>query len=102
MTNETEEAFYPCSGSDAADDNIVNISLTPVGPGPWDSKARAKLSSAQRRELINQASHEMRFVLFFSSFFCKSIQEWCFCNWFVTNFMINDSWVRPERKSATF
>ena len=40
--------------------NIVNIGLTPVGPGPWDLKARAKLSTAQRNDLCSQASVELR------------------------------------------
>lgn len=40
--------------------NIVNIGLTPIGPGPWDLKSRTKLTAAQRNELCSQASMEMR------------------------------------------
>jgi acetoin utilization deacetylase AcuC-like enzyme len=59
-----DEQFYPCSGREAANDpneNIVNIGLTPVGPGPWDQKGRLKLTHAQRRELINVANAELRY-----------------------------------------
>jgi acetoin utilization deacetylase AcuC-like enzyme len=38
-----EERFYPCTGNDSVSStaegdalNVVNIALTPVGPGPWD------------------------------------------------------------------
>ena len=62
-----EDRFYPCSGNDSCENssknginNIVNIGLTPIGPGPWDSKARAKLTSSQRYELCVLASNEMR------------------------------------------
>ena len=62
-----EDKFYPCSGNDSCEkssngsnNNIVNIGLTPIGPGPWDSKARAKLNTAQRNELCTIASREMR------------------------------------------
>ena len=54
-----EERFYPCSGADCAPSsssgaNIINIAMTPVGPGPWDAKARGKLSINQvtRRVVI--------------------------------------------------
>lgn len=61
-----DDKFYPCSGNDSCENsitnenNIVNIGLTPIGPGPWDKKARAKLTSAQRHELCVSASNEMR------------------------------------------
>lgn len=80
-----EDRFYPCSGSDTHnesnnttsnsynsnddsnsnsnnnnDSNIINISLTPIGPGPWDRKARAKLSNTQRELLSKQASEEFK------------------------------------------
>eukprot|EP01032_Pedospumella_encystans_P011509 gene11509-13377_t len=82
------DRFYPCSGPDSfpekdtADsttaatpnttvpistqshptpsERIVNIALTPIGPGPWDRKARAKLTPAQRDTLCKQASAEFR------------------------------------------
>jgi hypothetical protein len=57
------ERFYPCSGQESvsdADRNIINIELTPVGPGPWDYKARGKLSGAHREELCAAASLEFR------------------------------------------
>jgi hypothetical protein len=61
-----EELFYPCSGrttaATATDNNIINIGLTPIGPGPWDSRARAKLSYTHRQELINLANAELRYV----------------------------------------
>ncbi len=40
--------------------NIVNICLTPIGPGPWDNKARLKLLPKQRQILQQTASKEMR------------------------------------------
>jgi len=62
-----DDKFYPCSGDDSLEktnnnglNNIVNIGLTPIGPGPWDSKARSKLTLAQRQELCVLASNEMR------------------------------------------
>ena len=61
-----DDKFYPCSGDDSCEksnnglNNIVNIGLTPIGPGPWDSKARSKLTPAQRHELCVLASNEMR------------------------------------------
>ena len=61
------ERFYPCSGNDthveavAGDHkNIINIALTPVGPGPWDLKGRGKLSPQQRLDLCQQAGNELR------------------------------------------
>jgi hypothetical protein len=57
------ERFYPCSGKEDpldADSNIINIELSPVGPGPWDYKARHKLSAAHREELCATASLEFR------------------------------------------
>jgi acetoin utilization deacetylase AcuC-like enzyme len=57
------ERFYPCSGDDSPSDenkNIVNISMTPIGPGPWDPKAKHALSSAKKKELCAIASAEMR------------------------------------------
>eukprot|EP01038_Epipyxis_sp_PR26KG_P007318 gene7318-9972_t len=55
-----EEKFYPCSGRDLQENNVVNIALTPLGPGPWDKRARAKLTASQREELCTQASIEFR------------------------------------------
>jgi len=66
------DSFYPCTGSDevsvcststdsAADRaNVVNVALTPIGPGPWDAKARGKLTPSQLRQLTDAASAEMR------------------------------------------
>lgn len=74
----TAERFYPCSGPDSfpeadaaapdasqvseaeRNDKIVNIALTPIGPGPWDRKARAKLTPVQRDALCKQASAQFR------------------------------------------
>ena len=60
-----DERFYPCSGGDSCETtnktaantaasssslgaaNIINIAMTPIGPGPWDAKARARLSFNQ-------------------------------------------------------
>ena len=66
----SDEQFYPCSGRETAADtdtseerpenrNIVNIGLTPIGPGPWDPKSRAKLTKSQRLELISLANAEL-------------------------------------------
>jgi len=38
----------------------VNIALTPLGPGPWDPRARAKLTAAQRDQYCRLASAEFR------------------------------------------
>lgn len=57
------ENFYPGSGlEDPKDDekNIVNITLTPVGPGPWDPVAREKLTQTKRDAYCKQASDEFR------------------------------------------
>lgn len=86
-----ESNFYPCSGGDTEglpvesepaspeeamrvrrlhqenQDNILNIGLTPVGPGPWDPKQRAKLSTSHRAELCYKASREMRYAARFGS-----------------------------------
>jgi hypothetical protein len=58
----SEERFYPCSGGDDCDgsENIINIALTPIGPGPWDPVGRQKLSVKQRLKLTEKASAEMR------------------------------------------
>jgi hypothetical protein len=40
--------------------NIVNIALTPIGPGPWDRKKRTQLTATQRDLLCKQASAEFR------------------------------------------
>lgn len=81
-----EDSFYPCSGRDydesaitasrlsssssssssststppSSGSNIINIGLTPVGPGPSDSRVRQKLTLAQRAEYCAIASQEMR------------------------------------------
>lgn len=57
-----EERFYPCSGGDYCEshDNIINIALTPIGPGPWDPIGRQKLTSKQRLKLTERASAELR------------------------------------------
>lgn len=58
--------FYPCSGRDetaaeeAACPNIVNIGLTPVGPGPFDPRTRKRVTAAQRNEYCRTASTEFR------------------------------------------
>lgn len=62
------ESFYPGSGSDSAESydpatgkgiNIVNVGLTPTGPGPCDRKARAALSEKKRIEVCAGASKEL-------------------------------------------
>lgn len=58
-----EERFYPCSGQESEEDrrnNIINITMTPVGPGPWDQVTRAKLTAAKREAYCRQASDEFR------------------------------------------
>lgn len=62
-----QERFYPCSGGDfinttedGHDANVINISLTPIGPGPWDYKTRINLKPEKRLELCNIASQEFR------------------------------------------
>lgn len=40
--------------------NIINIAMTPLGPGPWDVQGRAKLSVKQREDLCKKASGELR------------------------------------------
>jgi hypothetical protein len=63
-----DERFYPCSGggqpqqpsSTPPSPNILNLPLSPIGPGPWDAKARRKLSLKQRQLYCEQASAEMR------------------------------------------
>jgi len=76
------DSFYPCTGCDEVSifdstkaatpgagagagtgtgtANVVNVALTPIGPGPWDPKTRAKLSASQLRQLTDAASAEMR------------------------------------------
>lgn len=61
------EDFYPGSGAEAqnsSSDNIVNIGLTPVGPGPWDHKARHKLTQAKKDDCCARASAEFRYFTF--------------------------------------
>ena len=78
-----DSRFYPCSGEDSVElcaeidhsrsaensyevnggaegNNIINIGLTPIGPGPWDLKGRSKLSINQKEDYCSQASMEMR------------------------------------------
>jgi acetoin utilization deacetylase AcuC-like enzyme len=63
------ESFYPGSGADGSERydpatctgiNVVNVGLTPIGPGPCDRKGRAALSSKKRAEVCAGASSEMR------------------------------------------
>lgn len=60
LVAEDRERFYPCSGEDSDGPNVVNVGLTPLGPGPWDQKARIKLTQAQRADLVAAASREFR------------------------------------------
>ena len=56
-----DEKFYPGSGDEnviEVNPNIVNICLTPIGPGPWDDIARQKLSTMKRENLVKIASQE--------------------------------------------
>ena len=62
-------SFYPGSGDDEVSEHdrssgtgshIVNVALTPVGPGPWDMKARAALSEKKRGEMCALASEELK------------------------------------------
>jgi len=64
-----DDRFYPCSGSDshssqkqsAADNkNIINIGLTPLGPGPWNQTVRSKLTQHAKAELCAAAALEFR------------------------------------------
>jgi acetoin utilization deacetylase AcuC-like enzyme len=59
------EIFYPGSGAESPEDinnnnNIINITLSPVGPGPWDPVARGKLTQTKREGYCKQASEEFR------------------------------------------
>ncbi len=63
------EQFYPGAGSDCNEkhdeatgkgSNICNVALTPVGPGPGDKAARARMSIAQRAAACESASAEMK------------------------------------------
>ena len=42
--------------------NVINIGLTPVGPGPWSPPLRSKLTGKQRAQLRAQASKELRYT----------------------------------------
>ena len=68
-----DDRFYPGSGGDSSfsksvvtgngtDRNIVNIAMTPLGPGPWDPPGRLKLTAKQRQALCKKASQELRYV----------------------------------------
>lgn len=58
------ENFYPGSGfeddKDYEERNIVNITLTPLGLGPWDHIAKHKLTQAKKETYCKQASDEFR------------------------------------------
>lgn len=61
------DRFYPCSGAEEPQQSpcnngsiVINITLTPIGPGPWDQKLRSKLTTAQKEGLCSQASCEFR------------------------------------------
>jgi acetoin utilization deacetylase AcuC-like enzyme len=70
------ERFYPGAGADGdtgarssssssssdggGGPRIINVALTPIGPGPWDLKARLKLTVGQRNALCKQAGNELR------------------------------------------
>ena len=69
LYNESDPSrFYPCTGKDCSTHstdspesvNIVNIALSPVGPGPWDIKAKAKLTKEIKKDFISLASTEYR------------------------------------------
>ena len=77
------DTFYPCGGAetvtspvlnasnragDIVSDGVINITLTPLGPGPWDQAARGKLTVRKREEFCHQASTEMRFDLIYTYF----------------------------------
>jgi acetoin utilization deacetylase AcuC-like enzyme len=65
---ETKTAIAAAGGAtggatsdiDGRTPRIINIGLTPVGPGPWDLKSRTNLSSKQRTELCRVAGLELR------------------------------------------
>ena len=77
------DRFYPCSGAEESQQSpsssssrssgaggvgaeessiggVINITLTPIWPGPWDQKLRSKLTTAQKEGLCSQASCEFR------------------------------------------
>jgi acetoin utilization deacetylase AcuC-like enzyme len=63
------DSFYPGSGSDSDErynhvtgegSNVVNVSLSPTGPGPADWRTRSTLSEKKKAEACEQASTEMR------------------------------------------
>jgi acetoin utilization deacetylase AcuC-like enzyme len=61
-------SFYPGSGNDSISEhdamsggsNVVNVALSPIGPGPWDLKGRAAVSEKKRAELCALASAELK------------------------------------------
>ena len=62
---DESSAFYPGTGNSQRDDrdvwpNVVNVSLSPVGPVPGDLRARAKLSAPQRQACCRRASDQFR------------------------------------------
>ena len=61
------DRFYPCTGNDSNElcssngkYNIINVAMTPVGPGPWDAKTKHALSSSKRNEYSALASLELK------------------------------------------
>ena len=61
------DRFYPCTGNDSNElrcnsgkYNIINVAMTPVGPGPWDAKTKHALSVTKRNEYSALASLELK------------------------------------------
>ena len=49
------------NSNSTSNSNIINIAMTPIGPGPWDPLGRSKLTVKQRDELCKKASRELRY-----------------------------------------
>ena len=62
-TSSTGTGAYSSSSSGKGN-NVINIGLTPVGPGPWLPPLRSKLTGKQRAQLRVQASKELRYTYF--------------------------------------
>ena len=50
-TNNSSSSGSSSGGSGSKGYNVINIGLTPVGPGPWSPPLRSKLTGKQRAQL---------------------------------------------------
>jgi hypothetical protein len=82
----TQDEAFAAGRSSACHRNIINIAMTPLGPGPWDPAGRSKLSAKQRDALCKKASRELRYahalplsLLAFSPFGCDVLSCLVLC-----------------------